>query len=121
MFITKQKSIGHQKRRATFAEASADSADKTGNVAADVAVTAEHFTRSSTSTSVPLSLSCFFCDKPKTEDCGKLHQATTFDLDARVHSCVHTLHDSAVIAKLSNGDMITIEARYHSGCLIVIH
>jgi hypothetical protein len=43
---------------------------------------------------------------------------TTFDVDYRVRNCVYGLQDSSLLAKLSIGDLIAVEAHYHASCLI---
>ena len=41
----------------------------------------------------------------------------TKNVDARVRHCAITLVDERLIAKLSAGDMMAIEAKYHARCL----
>ena len=43
--------------------------------------------------------------------------ATTSKLDSNVRKTVIQLGDSKLLAKLSEGDMIAIDARYHKQCL----
>ena len=71
---------------------------------------------SSSSMSTPL---CFFSDKPAGS--LPLHSASTFDMDERVRNCALDLGDKALLAKLSAGDMIAIEAKYHSKCLAALY
>ena len=47
-----------------------------------------------------------------------LHEATTFQVNQCVHVCVKLTKDSVLLAKLSSGDMVTPEAKYHSKCLL---
>ena len=42
----------------------------------------------------------FFCDDAS----GTLHQASTFNMDAKVRQCALQLEDSVLIAKLSAGE-----------------
>ena len=57
-------------------------------------------------------------------DCGDelnkqaLHSVTTFSVDCRVRKIATETNDTTILAKLSQGDMITIEAHYHTKCLI---
>jgi len=79
----------------------------------------EHFTRSAFNISLAGTSSkpcCFFCDES-----GDLHEVTTFALDSRVRNCAFLLQDSRLLAKLSGGDMIAMEANYHSTCLISLY
>ena len=58
---------------------------------------------------------CFFCDETSSTD--KLHNASTFQLDSRVRKCALNLQDDRLLAKLSAGDMVAQDARYHARCL----
>ena len=51
---------------------------------------------------------CFFCDE--TDNLRNLHAASTFEVDQKVRKCAEALKDSKLLAKLSAGDMIAIEA-----------
>ena len=55
---------------------------------------------------------CFFCGKPAKAS-ESLHHASTFGLDARVRQCL--------LAKLSVGDLIALEAKYHVQCLVSLY
>ena len=60
---------------------------------------------------------CFF-------DCGDelnkqaLHLVTTFSVNRRVRKIATETNDTTILAKLSQGNMIAIEAHYHTKCLI---
>ena len=113
-----------EKRKRVTPRASDDCGDDTeSSVAASsqqLVYCTEHFTRSSTSTCNPCanmpSVCCFLCDKSD----GTLHNVTTFEFDARVRSFAYTLQDSKLIAKLSGGDMIATEAKYHDTCMLTL-
>ena len=95
---------------------SAGPSGETGGKSASVGVDVlEHFTRPSASA----SLCCFFCDKPETDGSVKLHQATTIELDVRVHSCALTLQDSTLIAKLCFVSVKLFCFSFVSACLHV--
>ena len=67
------------------------------------------------------SPSCFFCDQDDESAQGekdRLWLVRRFSVDARVHQCAALLQDFRLLAKLSKGDMIAIEAHYHSGCFV---
>lgn len=59
---------------------------------------------------------CFFCDTVDSQ--LNLHAASTLEVDQKVRECAFLLNDSKLIAKLSAGDLIAIEARYHAKCLV---
>ena len=46
-----------------------------------------------------------------------LHRASTFELDYKAHQIATGLRDSKVLSKLAAGDMVAIEAQYHTLCL----
>lgn len=76
-----------------------------------------HFTRSSNAGDCKMTVCCFICDESK----GNLHAVTTFEVDSRVRSCAHALQDLTLIAKLSAGDLIALEAHYHAPCLVSLY
>ena len=53
---------------------------------------------------------CVFCSQPS----GKLHQCATMELDSDLRKMVEDLQDTALIAKLSGGDLIATKAKYHN-------
>ena len=59
---------------------------------------------------------CFFCGKD-----DKLISASSFGLDRRVRLCAHNLQDQPLIAKLSAGDLIAQEVKYHLNCLVALY
>src|SRR6218665_2425025 len=61
---------------------------------------------------------CFFCEK--VDNVG-LRQVMTFDVDAKVRSCVNITKDNVLLGKLSRGDMIAIEAKYQPACLLNLY
>ncbi len=61
---------------------------------------------------------CFFCYL----DLGsEYHQATTLELDQRVRQSAEFLEDTTLLAQLSTGDMVAIEAKYHNRCLVSLY
>ena len=45
----------------------------------------------------------------------------TMNLDKRLNECVQTLNDEKRMAKLSGGDAIAQELKYHSTCLVGLY
>ena len=79
-------------------------------------------TRASSSAASDADIRCFFCDeKEGFIPSNKLWQVRTFGVDARVRQCAAELQDADLLAKLAKGDMIAVEAHYHSGCLISLY
>ena len=58
---------------------------------------------------------CFFCNMPA--GASGLHEASTKSIDANVRRCAVELEDTALLAKLAEGDMVVIDAKYHNNCL----
>lgn len=63
---------------------------------------------------------CFFCDKPDAEG-STLHKISTFEIDTRVRQCAYQLQDQKLLVKLSGGDLIAQEAKYHLSCLVALY
>ena len=51
---------------------------------------------------------CFFCEQPPGS--SGLHEAATFQVDNRVQTCAELLEDTELLAKLSTGDMVALDA-----------
>ena len=62
---------------------------------------------------------CFFCGKPPGT--SGLHEAATFQVDERVRRCAMFLKDTKLLAKLSTADMVALEAKYHTKCLVGLY
>ena len=62
---------------------------------------------------------CFVCDEeePKSD----LRQVMTMNLDKRLNDWAQTLNDDKRMAKLSGGDAIAQELKYHSTCLVGLY
>jgi len=56
---------------------------------------------------------CIFCSTSS----GKLHHCSTMGLDCDLRKMAEDLQDTGLMAKLSSGDLIAIEAKYHYNCL----
>ena len=62
---------------------------------------------------------CFFCGEASGN--SGIHEAATFQIDKRVRACAVQLKDTELLAKLSTGDMVALEAKYHSKCLVGLY
>ena len=58
---------------------------------------------------------CLFCDKDDRD--MKLHLCQIFQVQRMIEEIAQEIGDTKVFAKLSAGDMIAIEAKYHCKCL----
>ena len=63
---------------------------------------------------------CFFCDT-EAQAGESLYRASTLHLDVRVRHCALHLQDKALLAKLSAGDMVALDAEYHIKCLVSLY
>ena len=61
---------------------------------------------------------CFICDKC---DGQTLHSVSTLGLDDQVRECATLLNEERLLAKLSKGDLIALEAKYHTKCLSMLY
>lgn len=62
---------------------------------------------------------CFLCET--CDDTEKLWQVRTFGLDSRVREYAAVLNDVRLLSKLSEGDLIAREAKYHARCLVAFY
>ena len=60
-----------------------------------------------------------FCGKFAAGDA--LRNASTFDVDVHVRQCALKLQEKPLLAKLSAGDLIAQEAKYHPHCLTTLY
>ena len=75
-------------------------------------------TRSSGASSIPQYL-CFFCGQASEKE--RLHEVSTFKTDKRVRECAELLDDDDLRRRLSGGDMVALEAKYHAKCLASLY
>ena len=62
-------------------------------------------------------LAWFFCD----DTTGNLTKVETMSVDSHVRQIAEELRDTKLLAKLSGGDMIAIDAQYHLRCLAAFY
>ena len=75
-------------------------------------------TRSLSSEATTSDASCFFCGESGTET---LHGVATYQVDTCVRKCAAQVGDNELLARLSMGDMVALEAKYHSKCLLALY
>ncbi|KAG0715880.1 hypothetical protein GWK47_010917 [Chionoecetes opilio] len=91
------------------------------DAADDSADSSKKFTRKSAGKKSASAETCFFCDKPAPEGESLTRKASTFGLDINVRKAAMKLQDKSLLAKLSAGDLIAQEARYHLPCLLSLY
>ncbi|CAC5424531.1 unnamed protein product [Mytilus coruscus] len=62
---------------------------------------------------------CFLCDKEAP--LSSLKEAMTMKLNDRLKRCAETLQDKELLAKLSTGDVIAQDLKYHPACLVALY
>ena len=116
------KAKWHKYCLSKFSAARLQRAEKRKTGAADYdpdCTTTKKYTRQSHQQVVPSENICFFCEKVSATE--PLHEASTFRLDSRVRQCALDLQDQRLLAKLSAGDMVAQEAKYHAPCLASLY
>ena len=118
--LKKNKAKWHDRCRLEYNKTKYLRAAKRKAPAAEITDAPQKFTRSSSVKCADEREQCFFCGAPaKTAE--PLHLASTFGLDARVRKCALELQDQNLLAKLSAGDIVALEAKYHSQCLASLY
>ena len=62
---------------------------------------------------------CIFCGQSKND--GLLHQVLTMEMDSHVRASAILVEDNELLGKLSLGDMVALEHKYHKDCLSRLH
>jgi hypothetical protein len=62
---------------------------------------------------------CFICEKQASR--SELREAMTMQLNTIHHQCAHNLQDQNLLAKLSAGDVVAQEVKYHEACLTSLY
>ena len=61
----------------------------------------------------------FLCEEEA--ETSTLRQAMTMQLNERLNECARTLNDGLFLAKLSAGDAVVLELKYHPACLVAVY
>ena len=67
----------------------------------------------------PTPFECFLCEK--IGQASELRHAMTQQLNDKVNECALTLSDGKLLAKLSGGDVVAQELKYHPACLAALY
>jgi hypothetical protein len=59
---------------------------------------------------------CIFCRKPD----GHVHEFRTLKSDDNVRSMATDLHDTDILSRIEDGDLIALDAKYHLACLTLL-
>ena len=62
---------------------------------------------------------CFFCGE--SDGKKELHEAATFKLNKNVKKAATLIGDMQLLGRLSSGDMIAQDAKYHTNCLLRLY
>ena len=62
------------------------------------------------------SENCFICEESDPQQ--ELHECLSIPTSSRVKAMAEDLEDFKLLGKLSEGDMVTTEAKYHSKCFL---
>jgi len=69
-------------------------------------------------TSDPPKVQCFICEE---DQISNLRRAMTMQLNERLNQCAKTLNHGKLLAKLSAGDVVAQEMKYHPRCLVELY
>ena len=67
--------------------------------------------------STPQKAECFLCK----EEGGEVREAMIMKLNTKVNECAKTISDGKLLAKLSAGDVVAQELKYHPTCLVALY
>ena len=67
--------------------------------------------------SAPQKPECFLCE----EEGAKVREAMTMKLNKKVNECAKMISDGKLLAKLSAGDVVAQELKYHPTCLVALY
>lgn len=91
---------------------------KHDNVSGNVVRSSKRQSLSSSDTksnySTIITMSCVFCSQNTNED---LHECCTHNINVRLRTMATEMEDTDLLTKLAGGDVIDIEAKYHSSCM----
>ena len=59
---------------------------------------------------------CFFCETDGSDE--QLHECLSIQMNNRIRRMAEVLNDCKIVGKLSQGDMIATEAKYHVKCFL---
>lgn len=112
--LVQKKASWHKSCRLQFTQSKLERERlKLKRISSDNALDLEE--RKSKRQSAVLRNACMFCE---AEGPNKLHQVLTLEVDNNVRKMATQLQDKRLIAKLSEGDLVATEAKYHANCML---
>ncbi|KAJ8891532.1 hypothetical protein PR048_004060 [Dryococelus australis] len=72
-----------------------------------------------TSPATAKETTCCFCNAVASRE--GLHDSATFELDARVRPCTRLVAYNDLLGRLSAGDLVALEAKYHTSRLVQLY
>lgn len=108
----------HRAKKRQLREVEENREDYSGNMDFELTTSPIKLRRSSSLSFIPQK-QCFFCGE--TDNVKNLHSPEHLEVDEKVRECAILLNDNKLIAKLSAGDLIAIEAKYHAKCLVGLY
>lgn len=64
---------------------------------------------------------CFFCDGINDNDNEQLCTVSTKQTEDKIIKCINQMGNNILIAKITEGDMIAKERKYHPSCLVALY
>ena len=117
--MIKHQACWHKSCRLKFSQTKLDRLKRKVTHEASASPSNEGVQTRSQHDSIDCQAICIFCDEPAGY--AGLHNACTYDIDMKVCKCALELNDTALLAKLSAGDTIAIEAKYHRKYLVALY
>ena len=119
--ITNNKARWHKSCGLQYSNLKLQRAEKRKSCGEDEeSYTSKKFTRQTEVQDQLIERLCFFCGNGAS-DKKQLHDVATFGLDKRVRESALELQDEKLLAKLSAGDLVAQEAKYHASCLVALY
>eukprot|EP00745_Piridium_sociabile_P026549 TRINITY_DN4240_c0_g1_i3.p1 TRINITY_DN4240_c0_g1~~TRINITY_DN4240_c0_g1_i3.p1 ORF type:complete len:1496 (-),score=398.92 TRINITY_DN4240_c0_g1_i3:837-5324(-) len=115
--LMKNKAQYHVSCRLLFNNTKLERAEKRSAPAADRDEKSSSSSKIQRRTPDPKNSECFLCE----EEGDNLSQAMTMKLNKKINECATTLNDGKLLAKLSAGDVVAQDMKYHPTCLAALY
>lgn len=112
--LRSNKAVYHQSCRLLFSNSKLERAKK--RTANESEFGSDHMDRAKKQRTTSVKDVCFMYEKE-----GELRNASTMKLNDRLNQCARLLNDVKLIAKLSGGDVVAQELKYHPTCLASLY
>lgn len=90
---------------------------ETGPAVNDESTSSVKIITRSTAAALASNIPICFLRNEQASHSHAFHDVTTFEVNARIKGCAQNLQDLDLLSKLSAGDLIASEAKYHRDCL----